>query len=109
MQPCLRASKAHGLHHSILACHRILMEYERKREKEPGKIRKMQVFISAEQDILKATYVPSLPEFVNKLLKNLFGYWRNDVISNFTKAAIIHYQFEAIRPFGDGNGRIGRN
>lgn len=50
---------------------------------------------------------PQDQEKINLLLKNLTEYL-NDEDNSLTKAAILHYQFESIHPFYDGNGRTGR-
>ncbi len=57
-------------------------------------------------------YVPPQDyETIVKLMANLAEYINNDEISNIdslVKMAVIHYQFESIHPFYDGNGRTGR-
>ncbi len=57
-------------------------------------------------------YVPPQDhETIVRLMANLVDYINNDEISNLDsliKMAIIHYQFESIHPFYDGNGRTGR-
>ncbi len=50
---------------------------------------------------------PQSEEIINQLLGNLVAYLNNDSDS-LSKMAIIHYQFESIHPFYDGNGRTGR-
>ncbi len=56
-------------------------------------------------------YTPPSPDKVNKLMKNWDDYVNKDGDKNIDcliKIAISHYQFEAIHPFSDGNGRTGR-
>ena len=56
----------------------------------------------------KTVYTPPQnPDRIQALLSNLAGYL-NDEDDSLTKSAIIHYQFESIHPFYDGNGRTGR-
>jgi len=56
----------------------------------------------------KIIYTPPQNEIViNTLLRNLVEYLNNEEKS-LTKMAILHYQFESIHPFYDGNGRTGR-
>lgn len=53
---------------------------------------------------------PESKDDIVKLLNNLEQYLNidDDTIDNLIKLAVIHYQFEAIHPFYDGNGRTGR-
>lgn len=52
---------------------------------------------------------PSGEELIRKLLANLEEYYNiPDDIDSLIKLAVTHYQFEAIHPFYDGNGRTGR-
>ena len=55
------------------------------------------------------TYVPPPPELVPGLLDDLFAFMAKDEgVSPLVQCAMAHYQFEAIHPFADGNGRVGR-
>ncbi|TSC92690.1 MAG: Fic family protein [Candidatus Berkelbacteria bacterium Licking1014_7] len=88
--------------------HSILLEDTRGHRKK-GEFRKEQVFIGKEgATIEQATYIPPenilVPEYMENLEKYILGNDENHLV----KAALIHYQFEAIHPFLDGNGRIGR-
>ena len=61
--------------------------------------------------IKEAHYVPPPPEEIEELLENMLDYINDpeaDETPMLIKIAICHYQFEAIHPFEDGNGRIGR-
>jgi Fic family protein len=52
---------------------------------------------------------PDNEDSINKLLKNLEHYINtDDEVDDLVKMALIHYQFESIHPFYDGNGRTGR-
>lgn len=55
-------------------------------------------------------YFPPKPEVVRKLASELLDWWneKSSKWSPVISSAIIHYRFEAIHPFGDGNGRTGR-
>ncbi len=55
-----------------------------------------------------AAYVPPPPELVEGLMDDLVSFANDDTLDAVTQAAVVHAQFEAIHPFGDGNGRIGR-
>jgi fido (protein-threonine AMPylation protein) len=55
-------------------------------------------------------YVPPPPEDVSGLMFELLTWWNQDSakLSPVLSSAIVHYRFEAIHPFADGNGRTGR-
>jgi Fic family protein len=55
-------------------------------------------------------YVPPPPGSVSGLMFELLEWWnlRSDELSSVISSAILHYRFEAIHPFADGNGRVGR-
>ena len=59
---------------------------------------------------LDATYVPPPPDRIPELMEDLlkFADSGDDTPDPITRAAVLHAQFEAIHPYGDGNGRIGR-
>jgi len=95
----------------LKALHKILLTNVRGKDKSPGEIRSKQNWIGApDYGIQYARYVPPPPAEVEGLLQNLLIYLNDetDGISPLMKMAVIHYQFEAIHPFYDGNGRIGR-
>jgi Fic family protein len=91
--------------------HKILMKDVRGKELNPGELRKKQNYIGRLTDrIQDATYVPPSAEYVEALLKSLEGFIQKSPgrIPVLVQIAVIHYMFEAIHPFLDGNGRIGR-
>jgi Fic family protein len=55
-------------------------------------------------------YVPPAPEDVSGLMFELLAWWNKEsaILSPALSSAIVHYRFEAIHPFADGNGRTGR-
>src|SRR3989338_2474321 len=55
-------------------------------------------------------YLPPPPEQVSGLMSELLGWWNEEASkwSPVVTSAIIHYRFEEIHPFADGNGRTGR-
>lgn len=92
----------------IKELHAILLEKSRGEEYR-GKFREVQVFIGEKgSTIEKATYIPPEPVLVQEYMENLEEYILSNDENPLVKSAIIHYQFEAIHPFRDGNGRIGR-
>jgi Fic family protein len=91
----------------IRGLHERLMWRVRGRERHPGEFRTYQNFIGAPRGE-DATYVPPpLPE-MRTLLDDLERFLHEEALRPLVQAAVIHYQFEAIHPFGDGNGRVGR-
>lgn len=94
----------------ILDIHRILMENVRGEKANPGKFRDGRVWIGRPgSSIMTAEYVPPAPEDLNEALENFQKYLTSEnSLPAIINAALIHYQFEAIHPFFDGNGRIGR-
>jgi len=79
--------------------------------KHPGMYRPKQVMIGDEgQSIAEARFVPPPPGEVPSLMRDLVEYMRDppEGMPALFMAAIVHYQFEAIHPFADGNGRLGR-
>ena len=91
----------------ILGAHKILMDGVRG-AKSPGSLRTRQNAIGM-LGTRRIVHVPPPPEMVRDLLGDLWAFVRSDRgMSPLIKSAIAHYQFEAIHPFPDGNGRIGR-
>lgn len=87
--------------------HKVLLNSVRGADKTPGEFRRSQnwigpslkdtIFIPPPQDTV-AEFIGSLEKFINE----------EDSIPLLVKCSLIHYQFETIHPFLDGNGRIGR-
>jgi len=92
----------------IKELHSILLEGTRGHKKR-GDWRKEQVFIGEKgATIEKATYIPPEATFIPGYMENLENYILENLEHPLIKIAVVHYQFEAIHPFSDGNGRIGR-
>ncbi|MCL2052453.1 MAG: Fic family protein [Lachnospiraceae bacterium] len=90
--------------------HSVLMEGVRGQEKSPGEFRSSQNWIGGQGSSLKnALFIPPAPEEMQSAMSDLEKYINeNDELDVLIRAALIHYQFETIHPFLDGNGRIGR-
>lgn len=91
--------------------HGILLSHTRGSDKQPGEYRHSQNWVgSASSTILTARYVPPNVEDMKEAMSNLEKYINaeEDDVDVLIKAGLIHYQFETIHPFLDGNGRIGR-
>ena len=94
---------------TIKSLHRTLMDGVRGSDKSPGEFKTHQNAIGKSSDTLEtAKMVPAPPESVDHLLDNWLDYVNSTRFETVEKAAIAHYQFEAIHPFRDGNGRVGR-
>ena len=94
----------------IRELHGILMEGVRGKHATPGEFRQSQNWIGAYGATLnEATFVPPpVPEMV-QCLDQLEKFLHADTkVPPLVQAAMVHYQFETIHPFLDGNGRIGR-
>jgi len=90
--------------------HGILMEGVRGEHLTPGEFRRSQNWIGPPgSTIQSATLVPPPVDEMHQALDNLemFIHAPSD-IPQLVRAGLIHYQFESIHPFLDGNGRIGR-
>jgi Fic family protein len=90
--------------------HRILMKGVRGGSRKPGAFRRTQNWIGTVGSAIEdARYVPPPPAEMNDALDSFEAYLnRPSPLPPLVRLAIVHYQFEAIHPFEDGNGRIGR-
>jgi len=96
-----QAAKKRLAHQDVLRLHGIIAG-EVMDQGEAGRYRTMRVRVGA--------YVPPPPEQVSGLMLEFLEWWNDDapVLSPVLSSAIVHYRFEAIHPFADGNGRTGR-
>ncbi len=94
----------------IKEVHKILMENTRGATKNPGEFRTTQNWIGpAGAGLSEAIFVPPPPNMVINLMGDLENFiHQKDNIPPLIKISLIHYQFETIHPFLDGNGRMGR-
>ena len=90
--------------------HKILLKGVRGENKNPGEMRRSQNWIGPNGCTLNdCSFVPPSVDKMNEAFSNLEKYINDDLAVNpLVKIALIHYQFETIHPFLDGNGRIGR-
>jgi Fic family protein len=90
--------------------HAILMEGVRGQDKNPGEYRRSQNWIGPQNCTLKdARYIPPNVDDMTAAMSDLEKYINeSNIYDPLVRAALIHYQFETIHPFLDGNGRIGR-
>lgn len=93
---CLRLAKE---------LHGCLLRGVRGRTSNPGEFRQFQVAIGSDR-----RYVPPPASHLDESLSQLEAYMNAEdpAFDSLVRAYLVHYQFEAIHPFSDGNGRIGR-
>lgn len=88
--------------------HQILLQGVRGEYKTPGEFRRSQNFIGGSKPS-DAVYVPPSIADLDAAMEDFDRFAnRNDDLPVLIRLAIMHYQFETIHPFLDGNGRIGR-
>ena len=90
--------------------HAVLMEGVRGQEKSPGEFRRSQNWLGGQGSSLKnARYIPPNQEDMLAAMSDLEKFMNEeDNLDVLLRIALLHYQFETIHPFLDGNGRIGR-
>lgn len=93
--------------------HRLVMRGNTDYQDTPGAIRSRVVWIGGRGDIAYSTYNPAPPEDIPACLEESMAYMRSDGMqimtqNLITRMAIAHAHFEAVHPFRDGNGRVGR-
>ena len=94
----------------IREAHFILMKSLRGQDKYPGEFRTSQNWIGGYGATIKsARYISPCPQDMIQAMSDLEKYMNDEDETNvLIRAALIHYQFETIHPFLDGNGRVGR-
>ena len=90
--------------------HSMLLEGVRGEEKSPGRVRTVQNWIGSGGTLIgDARYIPPPPELVLDLMTDWERFSNEELeMPVLVQCAMMHYQFEAIHPYVDGNGRIGR-
>lgn len=93
----------------VLECHKILLDSVRGHGKSPGQYRKIPNWIGPKGcPIEEAKYVP----IAAHKLPDAMSFWENyiheEALDRLIQLALLHAEFEALHPFLDGNGRLGR-
>ena len=91
----------------IRAAHQRLLSFGRGATKSPGQFKTEQNFL-ADRIKRNILFVPISPEKLQEGMDSLFKYLEGSDDTPLIKAAVSHVEFEALHPFKDGNGRIGR-
>lgn len=98
----------------VLALHETLLNRlprSRRGHFAPGEFRDDQNYIGRQRDIANARFVPPPPPIHLECMNRLERFINHPNIGGFPPLvfiALVHYQFETIHPFPDGNGRVGR-
>ncbi len=87
--------------------HERLLQGVRGRHRTPGELRKSPVWIGGDT-VNNAVFVPPPPDTMPNALGDLESFIHTQTMPLLVQVALVHYQFEAIHPFLDGNGRLGR-
>ena len=89
--------------------HALLLRDTRGQDKRPGQYRDEQVLIGRTAAIRDAAFVPPPSHTITGLMDDLDRYLQTtDDSPQLVRIGMVHYHFETIHPFADGNGRTGR-
>jgi Fic family protein len=93
--------------------HRKVMAGDTRYQDKPGQFRNVAVWIGGGGNIAYSTYNPAPPEDIAVCLEQTMDYMRCEGMQQMTQSLIVrmavaHSHFEAVHPFRDGNGRVGR-
>lgn len=93
----------------IKETHKTFLQGVRGKHKQPGEFRTSQNWIGG-AGIANAQYIPPVYSTIDEYMSDLEKFAHNELhyFPELLKIALIHYQFETIHPFLDGNGRVGR-
>jgi Fic family protein len=105
-QEDLKEGRPFGMH-LIQRMHQQLLSFGRGADKAPGQFKVEQNYL-ADKPKQRILFVPIAPEHLRGGLERLFEYIHADTHPPLLRAGVMHLEFEALHPFKDGNGRIGR-
>lgn len=93
--------------HLIRSAHQILLSFGRGATKSPGAYKTEQNYVG-ERGRQSVAFIPISPAALPAGMQNLMSFVNEYPLNKLLKIAIAHVEFEALHPFKDGNGRIGR-
>ncbi|MFH1516985.1 MAG: Fic/DOC family N-terminal domain-containing protein [Pseudomonadota bacterium] len=93
--------------HLIRQAHSTLLGFGRGATQSPGQFKNDQNYL-ADRKRGKILFIPISPEQLDSGMESLITYIGNQDVQILIRTAIAHLEFEALHPFKDGNGRIGR-
>ncbi len=93
--------------HLIRSAHQVLLSFGRGATKHPGAYKSEQNYIGDERR-RKIHYIPIAPEQLQPAMARLVDFMHISPLRPLLRTAIAHVEFEALHPFEDGNGRVGR-
>lgn len=91
----------------IRSAHKVLLGFGRGSHLSPGEFKTEQNYL-ADRGSRKILFVPISPQRLDEGLDRFFDFLKDDDCEIHIRTAIAHLEFEALHPFKDGNGRIGR-
>ena len=91
----------------VRGLHGVLLSFGRGAEKAPGEYKVVQNYL-IDGGARKVGFIPVSPEKLSEGLQALFAYMNESDEQILVKTGVSHVEFEALHPFQDGNGRIGR-
>lgn len=101
-------SEGYGLsEYLVKSAHRTLLSHGRGAEKHPGQYKFQQNYVGNRHK-RRVDFIPISPEQLSAGIREMFQFINNDSQHALIKTAVAHAEFEALHPFEDGNGRIGR-
>ena len=91
----------------IRSAHKVLLGFGRGARLSPGEFKTEQNYL-ADRAKKKVLFIPMRPEQLTDGMEKLFSFIEDESQQILLRTAIAHLEFEALHPFKDGNGRIGR-
>ncbi len=91
----------------VRSIHQQLLSFGRGAGKSPGRYKREQNYIG-ERGSVEVSFVPIAPEQLASGMEALFRLIADDSLPILLRTALAHAEFEALHPFEDGNGRVGR-